>query len=408
MQLAVMSGFFTQAVAVITYIPRIPEFIAQLGVSFAEWGLIIGLAGAGSFIPLFITNRLVSRFGTKPLVIISFIGFCLMLMTLPTTTNPIIYFFLQATLNFMGSFYNISVNAQAVMLQKRIGKVIIGRFHASWSIGAAMSAMLSGILASFMPLWLHMILVPGVCLIVFLIFSRHLMTPAEDGHAEERERATKTPFFKSPNMVWLLSAGLFAGVFPELCMMDWSAVFSQKVLGLNATLGAFPYFCFTAAMIIGRLLIGRLTKRWHLSSLAKVGGVVASVVLAASIFVGPAVAGADQTLGLIVTAGMWSIVGLGIGPMVPSFFSAAGYIKGMPTAQALSRMSLVNQMTILVAKIGMGALTQKVGVALAFVFPVVALFAAGVLAGAVVKRSPRAEEGLTSYPPTGPITTIDS
>ena len=50
MQIAVMAGFFSQAVVAITYIPRIPELIDQLGVSFAEWGLIIGLSGIGSLL----------------------------------------------------------------------------------------------------------------------------------------------------------------------------------------------------------------------------------------------------------------------------------------------------------------------------------------------------------------------
>jgi pheromone shutdown protein TraB len=94
--------------------------------------------------------------------------------------------------------------------------------------------------------------------------------------------------------------------------------------------------------------------------------------------------------------------------MVPSFFSAGGNVRGLSTAQALSRMSLANALMVMFSKALMGALAEGVGLVLAMVFPLVTFLAAGVIATYVSINSKRIrEESLAAYPPTGPITSID-
>jgi predicted MFS family arabinose efflux permease len=406
-EFALVAAFFIQGFLAITYLPRIPEIIEQIDVSFATWGLIIGLAGLGSLIPLLITNRLVGRFGTRPIVRISSLMIVVTTASLGFPTNGWMYFAFHAAMMFSMSFFNIAVNAQSVMLQKKIKKVILGKFHASWSIGAGISAAVSGILASFMSLQLHLILVGILAIVAFEVSVRSMLKPSEDGHQEERQAAEKVPFFKSPTQLWLLAFGFFAGVFPEMVMMDWSAVFAKQVMLLNPTLGAIPFTAFTVAMIVGRLMIGRITKKYHISDLSKWGGIVGAVAMALGVLVAPPLVPVSPILAMIVLSLFWAVSGLGLAPMVPSFFGAAGHVKGLTTAQALSRMSLVNALAVIVAKIFMGALAQGIGLVLAFMFPVTMMFIAGILAGRVAKNSKRKEAVENAFPLTGPITVVD-
>jgi predicted MFS family arabinose efflux permease len=406
-EFALVAAFFIQGFLAITYLPRIPEIIEQIDVSFALWGLIIGLAGLGSLIPLLITNRLVGRFGTRPIVRISSLMIVLTTASLGFATNGWMYFAFHAAMMFSMSFFNIAVNAQSVMLQKKVKKVILGKFHAAWSIGAGISAAVSGILASFMSLQLHLVLVGLLAIVAFEVSIRSMLKPSEDGHHEERQAAERVPFFKSPNQLWLLAFGFFAGVFPELVMMDWSAVFAKQVMMLNPTLGAIPFTAFTVAMIAGRLLIGRVTKKYHISDLSKWGGIIGSVAMGFGVLVAPQLVPISPILAMIVLSLFWAVSGFGLAPMVPSFFGAAGNVKGLTTAQALSRMSLVNALAVIVAKIFMGALAQGIGLVLAFVFPVTMMFIAGILAGRVAKNSKRKEAVENAFPLTGPITVVD-
>ncbi len=407
-QIAIVATFFIQGTISTTQIPRIPELIDQIGVSFSAWGLIIGLSGLGALLGLTMANRFINRFGTKRVILFGSVIASIMIMTLGLTTNPFVFFFLQAGMAFAMSCFNIALNSQSVVLQKALNRTIIGRFHAAWSIGATSSAAVSGVLASFMPLWIHLILVPGLAIVAFVIVGRNLLTDAEGEAVESRQSAKRIPFFKSPPQVWLLAAGLFSSVFPELVMMDWSAVFAKTELGLNASLGAVPYAVFTGAMIVGRLLIGRLTKRWHISELSKWGGLVGATAFGLGVFLGPLLAQQDKYLGLAVLAFLWAIFGFGLAPMVPSFFSAAGYVKGLSTAQTLARMSLANALVIIGAKIAMGAVAEGVSLSVAFIMPTIMLFVAGLLAGVVAKRSKRSEAVANAFPLTGPIGVVEN
>ena len=322
-------------------------------------------------------------------------------------TNGWMYFAFHAAMMFSMSFFNIAVNAQSVMLQKKVKKVILGKFHAAWSIGAGISAAVSGILASFMSLQLHLVLVGLMAIVAFEVSIRSMLKPSEDGHREERQAAQKVPFFKSPNQLWLLAFGFFAGVFPEMVMMDWSAVFAKQVMLLNPTLGAIPFTAFTVAMIAGRLLIGRVTKKYHISDLSKWGGIIGAVAMALGVLVAPTLVPVSPILAMIVLSLFWAVSGFGLAPMVPSFFGAAGHVKGLTTAQALSRMSLVNALAVIVAKIFMGALAQGIGLVWAFMLPVTMMFIAGILAGRVAKNSKRKEAVENAFPLTGPITVVD-
>ena len=406
-QFALIAAFAIQGFLAITYLPRIPEIIEQIDVSFALWGLIIGLAGLGSLIPLLITNRLVGKFGTRPIVRISSLMIVLTTASLGFATNGWMYFAFHAAMMFSMSFFNIAVNAQSVMLQKKVKKVILGKFHAAWSIGAGISAAVSGILASFMSLQLHLVLVGLMAIVAFEVSIRSMLKPSEDGHREERQAAEKVPFFKSPNQLWLLAFGFFAGVFPEMVMMDWSAVFAKQVMLLNPTLGAIPFTAFTVAMIAGRLLIGRVTKKYHISDLSKWGGIIGAVAMALGVLVAPTLVPVSPILAMIVLSLFWAVSGFGLAPMVPSFFGAAGHVKGLTTAQALYRMSLVNALAVIVAKIFMGALAQGIGLVWAFMLPVTMMFIAGILAGRVAKNSKRKEAVENAFPLTGPITVVD-
>ena len=406
-QKALFAIFFSQGFLFTSIIPRIPEFIERIHVDFAQWGLITGFAGLGSLLGLTQTTRLVARFGTRKLNRLTALLLAAVTLTFPYIHSGWLWFVANFAYGLIGSVFNISLNAQAVAVQKLVNRVILGRYHAAWAIGAASSAALSGLFAGFMPLELHYLIVPVAVAATLLIAGRNLLFPAEEASVETKVHSKRIPFFKSPKYVWLLTAGLFAGMFPELVMMDWSAVFAKTTLHVDPTLGAVPYTVFTAAMIVGRLSIGRLTKAFHFSDLSKWGGIIGSAAMLAGLLIGPPIAEHQPVLALIVTSSFWAVAGLGVAPMVPSFLSAGGHVKGMNTAAVLSRMSLTNSIIVMLAKYVMGALAQGVGLGIALIFPIASFFCAGLLAGEVAKRAKRKDALANAFPPTGPMAVVD-
>ena len=406
---ALTAIFFLQGALGTVMIPRVPELIDQIDVNFTAWGAILGFSGLGALVGLMLANRYIVRFGSKRVLEVSTVTWALLLVSLPFITNAWIFFLVQVAMAFTGSCFNIALNTQAVVLQKLVNRTIIGKFHASWSIGAASSAALNAIFATFMPMWLHFLLMPGVAAIILYVASTRTLTGEEIGKSSERKPEKKSPFWKAPSQLWLLAAGLFAGVFPEAAIMDWSAVFGKKVLGVDAGLSALPYTLFVGAMIISRLSIGRLTKNRHVGVVSFWGGLFGSVAIGAGALIGPLLSAQSPLLGIAATSALWFLAGLGIGPMAPTFMSAAGYVKGLTTAQALSRMSLVSSILFMGGKFVMGAIAQDVNLVAAFMLPTALACVAGLIAGAMAKRAEAEKAAIEdAFPMTGPIGVIAS
>jgi hypothetical protein len=162
-------------------------------------------------------------------------------------------------------------------------------------------------------------------------------------------------------------------------------------------------------MIIARLSIGRLTRNRHVGVISFWGGLFGSVAMGAGALLGPVLAAQDPILGLTATSALWFLAGLGIGPMSPSFMTAAGNVKGLTTAQALSRMSLISSVLFMGGKFVMGAIAQDVNLVAAFMLPTALLCIAGLISGAMAKRAEAEKAAVQdAFPMTGPIGIITS
>jgi hypothetical protein len=393
--------------AALSSVAWVPEYIARLDVSFATWGTIIGFGVVGSITPLLFASRLMMRFGSRPLIRVANYGGMVALVSLGLTSDPALWFFFNMAFNFCMSLLGVSVNSHGVLLQKKISKNIIGRLHAGWSVGAVMAAFSGGLATVFLPLEVYLLIVAISTLIIFEFSLRSLLSPEEDGHVEERAGVVKRRFYQMPSQLWLLAFGLFCGIYPEVAIIDWAAVFARDVLNAEVALRSVPFATFMVGMIAGRLSMTRLAERYHPHLMASRGSFMAAIALALTAIFAPMLTESSPTLGLVVASLLWGLAGLGLSPVSPAFFSAAGHVPGVSTAWAVSRLSLFNSMVSIGAKTMMGALTEGVGLSLAFFFPITLAIGAGVIAGLFASRARRSELDAAA-PPTGPISIIVS
>lgn len=404
-QIALLLTFIFMGHAALASVAWVPEYIDRLDVSFATWGTIIGLGVIGSITPLLFASRLMMRYGSRIVIRLSAYAGLIFLVSLAWTNDPLIWFFLNAGFNFSMSMLGVSVNSHGVLLQKQITKNIIGRLHAGWSVGAVMAAVTGGLATVFLTLEVYLIIVALITLVVFEFTLRWLLSPEEDGHLDEKAHVVKRRFYQMPQQLWLLAFGLFFGIYPEVAVIDWAAVFARDVLNLDLALRSIPFAAFMIGMIGGRLSMTRLAEKYHPHHLASRGSFMAALVLALSALFSGALTAVSTTLGLMVTVVLWLMAGLGLSFVSPAFFSAAGHLPGVSTSWAVSRMSLFNSSVAIFAKAFMGATVEGFGLSLAFFFPIVLAIGAGVIAGIFAKRA-RAQELASAGPATGPISII--
>ena len=404
-QIATLATFIVMGHAALASVAWVPEYIDRLDVSFAVWGTIIGFGVVGSITPLLFASRLIMRFGSRAVIRFANYGGMIFLVTLATSNEPLVWFFLNASFGFFMSLLGVAVNSHAVMLQKQISINIMGRMHAGWSVGAVGAAITGGLSTVFLSLEVFLLIVSIATLIVFEFNLRWLLSSTEDGHLEEKATAVKRKFYQMPAEPWLLGVGLFCGVYPEVAVIDWATVFAKDVLNVEVALRSIPFAAFMVGMIIGRLSMTKLAEKFHPHTLASRGAFLAAGALAIAAMLSVPVASVSSQLGLLVTAIFWGLAGLGLAPVSPAFYSAAGHIPGVSTAWAISRLSLFNAVVSIAAKTMMGALSEGVGLSLAFFFPITLAIGAGLIAASFVKRARRSELDAAA-PATGPIAII--
>jgi MFS family permease len=399
---------FLQGMTATALIPRVPELIHQLGLNFVEWGTLLGLIALSSLIPLVFTNQLVMRYGTRRIISIGGVVFAASIAFIPWCTAAWMFALVSITQTFAGSAFNIALQASTVILQKKLKRTVIGRVHAAWSIGATSSAALSGALVAVTDFKVQFGVTAILISLSMFVMSRFLFDRDSDGRMSDQKHVEKISWLKTPKYVWLLTLGLFTGVWCESVMIDWSAVFSKQILGITVTQAAIAYTCFSGSMIIGRLSIDRVTKYIHISQMAMYGAVAGLIGIVGGVVLGPILVAQNLALGLVAVCFFWMLLGLGSAAMVPSFFSAAGHVKGLSTAQALSRMSFANTIIFMAGKSAFGALAQQ-DLQLAMLTPILTFVVVGIVSGLVVKTAKRREkEMVEAFPMTGVIPVIPS
>ncbi len=399
---------FLQGMTATALIPRVPDLINQLGLNFAQWGTLLGFIALASLLPLIFTNKLVMQFGTRNVIAFGSVVFAAANAFIPWCTSAWMFVVVAVIQTLAGSAFNIALQASAVILQKKLKKAVMGKVHAAWSIGATVSAALSGLLVTVMDFKVQFGITAAMITAGMVLMSRYLFDKETDGRLSEQKHAKKISWLKTPGYVWLLTIGLFTGVWCESVMIDWSAVYGTKVLGISATQAAITYTCFASAMIVGRLLIDKITKYMHISRMSMYGAFLGIIGILGGVLLAPSVINNNETLGFVIVCLSWVLCGLGSAALVPAFFSAAGNVKGLSTAQALSRMSFVNTLIFMAGKSAFGNIAQQ-DLQIAMLTPLLTFVIVGVVSALVVKTAKRREkEMVEAFPVTGVIPVIST
>ena len=270
----------------------------------------------------------------------------------------------------MNGALDVSMNAQAVAVEKSYGRPIMSSFHAAFSLGGLAGAGGGGLIASLgVGVATHFL---GVAIVIALgiVVARRALLPAEADAGGNEEG----PAFARPTRA-LLGLGVisFCVLLGEGAIGDWSAVYLRNTLSTGAGFAAAGYAAFSLMMVAGRITGDRLTSYLGPVRLVRLGGAVAAAGLGLSLAVGHP---------LVALAG-FAAAGAGFSIVFPLALSAAGRTKETAAGPALAAVSTLGYTGFLAGPPIIGFLAQlsNLGAAL---YVVVLLSAAIVpLAGAV-------------------------
>src|SRR5918998_1888543 len=281
-RLAVLAIFFLSGFGFGNWAVRIPAVQERLGLGEGLLGLaLLGMA-VGSLVSMPLAGGLISRLGSRRVVGATALAYSLMLPLLAVAPNLVSLVAALALVGAATGSLDVSMNAQAVAVEKGLGRPIMSSFHAAFSLGGLAGAAVGGAVAAWgVGVAPHLTGVAGVSLAAFVLAYR-LMLPAG---ADKREKGE--PAFARPTRA-LAGLGIisFCVLLGEGAMADWSAVYLNGPLGTGPGFAAAGYAAFSVAMAAGRLFGDRLAQRFGPVWLVRSGAAVAAVGLGLSLAVG--------------------------------------------------------------------------------------------------------------------------
>ncbi|WP_194923346.1 MFS transporter [Catenulispora pinisilvae] len=319
---SVATVFATHGAASGTFASRLPWLSDHLQLSAGKLGIALLMTSIGAITTMPFAGRAVARFGTGAVARTLICANVAVLVAAAWMPSLLTLAACTTVMGALGGTSDMAMNAQGILVEKRLGRSIMSGLHGTWSTGVLVAAMAGSLAAhQHVDARVHFVIAAAV-LAVAVTWGTHSFhtTAADVGLAEERKE--DVPLFVIPRGVILL-IGLvgFCGIYAEVASQDWSSVYMHRVLHGDEAEAAFTTGMFAFTMAAGRLsgdaVVGRLGAATTVRAcgvLGALGGVL--VILARSPL--PAVAG-------------FMLIGIGVSVVVPLAFAAAGHAGPNPT-----------------------------------------------------------------------------
>ena len=333
--------------------PKIPEFAERLGLDSAGMGLMILVFGLGSLAMMPVAGALSAHRGSGMVVRIfalAFIPALLVIAFVPNViTAVIVMFYFGGTMAAM----DVSMNANAVAVEKKMRRAIMSSCHAFWSLGGLLGASSGGFLIQKLGVFSHSVIVTLVAAFLVVLCWKIVLHDAP--HPDEPKDESRSRLPRSP-LPWLIGVVALFCMIPEGAILDWGALYMRNELGASVALSGFAFAGFSLTMAIMRFAGDLIRDRLGAVMTLRICGTIA--------ICGLAIIGLAPNTTIAIAG--FALAGVGISNMVPIVFSAAGNLPGMAAGVGLSVVTTMGYSGILLAPSVIGFIAEHTGLASIF------------------------------------------
>jgi MFS family permease len=371
--------FFLMGVVSMAWVPRIPEIKAALGLGDGEFGVVLVSSSLGALIGAHAAGQLIQRFGSRNLLRVTQFALPFGALMMGLAPNVWVLALGLFFLGFGAAGMDIPGNAQAVVIEKLIGKKFLASLHGAWSIGAFTAAVFGGAIANVLTPQLNLILLAVVSIAVFVPLTESMLDSTKDEHLglEGKDDRKLSWFGSRVNLLWVFAFGSLGALVAEGAAADWSGILLADHMSVEKGLTASVFASFSLSMIISRFTADWLMDRFTPRAVVFYGGVVGGVLWSASILIAIPLSEAHQVLALVTINIGFFAAGAGIGPMFPAFILGASRLPGVPASLGIARISVISIAGYFLGPTITGFLSELTSLPTAMMYPGFALILAG-------------------------------
>jgi predicted MFS family arabinose efflux permease len=309
------------------YISRLPRIQAYYDLDNGAIGMVLLASAIGALIAMPLTSWLISARGSRQVASLSGLLFCLLIpfiALMPGGGALGAFFFL---LGLATGSMDVSMNAQAVAVEKAGGKPIMSSLHAIFSAGMMLGAG-SGALFTHLEtgLAVHLSVVSMLGLGLMIWAVTHLYDDPKPAKAREK-KGLRLPQGS------LIGLGLiaFCCMLGEGAMANWSTNYLLSVASAESTIAPLGLAVFSLAMMMARFWGDKVRLRLGDRQLLILSSIVAAAGLALLLLVPHP---------FVVLLG-FLLVGLGLSVVVPIAYSTAGNTPGMAPGVGIGMVTTI-------------------------------------------------------------------
>ncbi|MFY0253204.1 MFS transporter [Chitinophaga sp. 30R24] len=350
-RIAVSALFFLTGLCFSSWASRIPDIQQALHLNDAGLGSVLLALPVGSVISLPISGILISRYGSRQVLVLASVAYAAVLPVLGlahTSWELILFLFF---FGFFGNLANVAVNTQAVGVEAIYSRSIMASFHGLWSVagftGAAIGIAMSGLHVA--PLY-HFLLITAIAWSIILFTMNRIVAKVPN------ENSTRSLFGKPDGFLFTLGIIAMCSMICEGTMFDWSGVYFRRVIQVKEALGGAGYAAFMSTMASGRFIADHFTTRLGPKKMLLLSGVLTATGLMTAVvfpYLLPSVLG-------------FMLVGAGVSAVVPLVYSAAGKSAVLPPGMAIATVSTIGYLGFLFGPPLIGFVAQATSLGAAF------------------------------------------
>jgi MFS family permease len=356
---AIAAVFVANGLAGPSFLTRLPERQAALGLSDAGLGIVLaGLAG-GALVASPLAGRLIDTRGSRPVVVAAGLVLGASLWAVGAAPTPGLLFLALAVVGAADAAMDIAMNANAAADERRSGRSVMHRLHGAWSLGALAGAGVSAAAAALRVPLTASLAATGAVVAAATLVARPRLVAGDTAPApapDRPRRSGRATWAAGRGALVVLAVATVGGSIMEGAPTDWSALRLER-LGAGPGVAALGVAVFMAGMLAGRLVGDPLTDRYGGATVLRAGMLLAA---------GGLLAGAAIDGPVAFAAGL-AVAGFGVSAYFPLAFSAAARTPGVAPGAGAATVSLAARIGFLAEPIVMGALAEAIGLRWAFV-----------------------------------------
>ena len=348
---AVAAMFLINGFIMGAWAPQIPLLMPRHEISKDTLGLLIVTLGIGAVGAMLFAGRLITLIGSRRMVIL--FGWMSVLVLPAVVLAPNLWLFPVAMVAFGGivGCMDVSMNANAVAVERRLKRAIMSSSHGFWSLGGFIGGAIGALAVEQWGAEAQAIGVGVICMVIMGFALPHLIHDAPHGPVGEAGPKVRGPLLPRDPALWLIGAMALFSMVPEGAVLDWAAIYLNDEMGADLTLAGMGFAMFSGMMALMRFLGDRVRNRLGAVRTLRYSGYTGAAGL---------VAGGLAADPWMAIAG-FGLAGIGVANMVPILFSAAGNHPGLSPGAGIATVTMLGYSGILFAPGAIGFIAEETG-----------------------------------------------